>query len=75
MISGLHASNEQNFPPSYMKGIWYLFAQLSASSASILFSSGDSDVGGANSKKMMALVLSNYNPPQENGRNLIYKVW
>ncbi len=75
MISGLHASNEQNFLPGYAKGIWYLFAQLGASSASILFSSGDSDVGSVNSKKMMALVLSNYNPPQENGCNLIYKVW
>ncbi len=74
--SGSHTVNEQNFPPDYARSVCYLFAWFGASSTSLLFSSGDSDVGGADSesKKTAALALSNYNPPRENGRDLTHSV-
>ncbi|THU92986.1 subtilisin-like protein [Dendrothele bispora CBS 962.96] len=43
-----YGENEQTIPADYMASVCNLFAQLGARGASIMFSSGDSGVGGGN---------------------------
>ncbi|KAH9041311.1 subtilisin-like protein [Lactarius pseudohatsudake] len=50
-ISTSYGGDEQTFPPDYAKSVCDLFGQLGARGVSILFSSGDSGVGGGDCKK------------------------
>ncbi|KAF8268685.1 subtilisin-like protein [Lactarius quietus] len=50
-ISTSYSGNEQTFPPEYAVSVCDLFKQLGARGASLIFSSGDSGVGGADCQK------------------------